>query len=505
MQKKYFDFSDLLKIGSIAIFAITFLLYKDYEENPYENKITMILGGVLCLQIFAIQFIAKKKFNPLVLLFLYYLLGYYALRVCTLATFRHSDVMDRFEYHPTDTNFALLFIEICNLFMATGFILANKNRQKKTIKSNTINPEPAIQPVAWLGIFAISSIANAFSIFDNIVQHSRLAGDLIQLLRPGILLFPAFIYFTYHNKSINIICKIIFLFLIILNTAQSIITGGTRGDFIYIIELLIMTSLACGNLLIRRSFFYKILLTAPFLFICLVATYNFASMQRVVHEHDSLSKLERIQSNLYGAVTNDQLNSKVLNIDRIFSRVGFLDFSAEIIAHSEKYAEIFNAKYYSKSIVDNLLTPGFDVYDTPKVSTALIFKYLQYNDGIPSKKSVNNDGRYHSDQIGIYGEFYALFGWYSLPILIIFTYSIGCVYFTRNVRLSDFEVVLKRALILYFFSRFFNSFGIDWTLAEAWPYIVSSCAFALILRISTHIKPIKRNSLGISLKSGYGK
>ena len=68
----------------------------------------------------------------------------------------------------------------------------------------------------------------------------------------------------------------------------------------------------------------------------------------------------------------------------IFNRAGFFDYSAEIIAHSDRYKEEFNLATYAKSIIDNLLTPGFDVYDQPKISNALQFIYADL--GKPSKE-----------------------------------------------------------------------------------------------------------------------
>jgi len=64
-----------------------------------------------------------------------------------------------------------------------------------------------------------------------------------------------------------------------------------------------------------------------------------------------------------------------LLLPKIFDRVGFLDFSSEIIANSKHYSNVINMTSYGKSIVDNIFTPGFDVYDQPKISNSLRFVY----------------------------------------------------------------------------------------------------------------------------------
>ena len=62
-------------------------------------------------------------------------------------------------------------------------------------------------------------------------------------------------------------------------------------------------------------------------------------------------------------------------------RIGFLDFSLDMIANAASYSTIINLKYYLKSIVDNILTPGFDIYDVPSATHALDFNvWRQFND-----------------------------------------------------------------------------------------------------------------------------
>jgi hypothetical protein len=152
----------------------------------------------------------------------------------------------------------------------------------------------------------------------------------------------------------------------------------------------------------------------------------------------------------------------------IASRAGFLDFSAEIIAHREQYASVLSASFYGKSIIDNLLTPGFDVFDAPKVSNALQFIYRDW--GVPSKQQV--DEYYQSDQLGIYGEFYALFRYGSLPVLFLVAALLKQLYVRVGSR-DPFVLAMLRVLILTVFLWTIDSFGFDWTLGEAIPFVAS--------------------------------
>ena len=97
--------------------------------------------------------------------------------------------------------------------------------------------------------------------------------------------------------------------------------------------------------------------------------------------------------------------------------MAFFDFTSEIIAHQVKYDSIFTIKTYLKSIIDNLLTPGFDLFDQPKIANSLNFIYLGI--GNPSKLLLETN--YQSDQLGIYGEFFNLFGYFSFILFSSFS------------------------------------------------------------------------------------
>ena len=266
-----------------------------------------------------------------------------------------------------------------------------------------------------------------------------------------------------------------------------IINDGARGSLVYLAELLLVFLFSCEKFSLKRKHVYWGLFVFPLLAVTLMVIYNFASMQRNVSEQDLMAKINRTGANLVGALTSGSdrvaTNSDIpFNIDRIFSRVGFFDFSAEVIAHEYQYKDIFNSSYYYRSIIDNVFTPGMDVYDTPKVSNALVFKYLNYNNGMPSKIWAANGGRHNSDQIGIYGELKALFGWYALIIFLLGAYLIKWIFYNSWFTDNNFEVILKRSLILYFCVRIFNSFGIDWFLIEIISYIVVSYVSLIYVR-----------------------
>jgi hypothetical protein len=125
---------------------------------------------------------------------------------------------------------------------------------------------------------------------------------------------------------------------------------------------------------------------------------------------------------------------------------------------------VLNLPAYFKSIVDNDLTPGFDVYDQPKTATALQFVYRGW--GVPSKEDVAEV--YQSDQLGIYGEFYALFGYGSCLMLFLTAYLLKLL-FVHLRSVSPFVLAMKRVVVLFVFVDLLHSYGIDWVIQETIP------------------------------------
>ena len=60
----------------------------------------------------------------------------------------------------------------------------------------------------------------------------------------------------------------------------------------------------------------------------------------------------------------------------LFDRAGFLSYAAEVITNHDQYSAVVNFEYYLKSIVDNLLTPGFDIFEIPRASNAFALSWF---------------------------------------------------------------------------------------------------------------------------------
>jgi hypothetical protein len=225
----------------------------------------------------------------------------------------------------------------------------------------------------------------------------------------------------------------------------------------------------------------------PIVFAVMVFTFALSTYARFTRASGDAPDLERT-AEFVAASSNDPLIVARLGIiaPYVASRAGFFDFSAELIAHREEYAAVFNVGTYFKSIVDNVLTPGVDFFDQPKIANSLQFVYERW--GTPSKAYVLES--YHSDQIGLYGEFFVLFGWSSLPLLFMLTYLLKRAY-VRLASPNPYVFAMKRVVVLYIFVRTLDTFGMDWTVSEAVPLVIAIFAYSRFFKS----RPIRTRQL----------
>jgi hypothetical protein len=162
----------------------------------------------------------------------------------------------------------------------------------------------------------------------------------------------------------------------------------------------------------------------------------------------------------------------------VFDRTGYLDYATVMVAGVEHYAPVVNVGYYLKSLIDNLLTPGFDIFDTPKVS--LTIRFLPKSD--PPTQAIAR-AEYSSSQLTAYGEMYVLFRGYW-PLVVISLGLMGYLFarlFAR-VRSGDaYHSHLYRAVVLLAFYNWLNSFGMDWMVIEATSWIATLLFFEAVV------------------------
>jgi hypothetical protein len=467
------DFNSILMLVNFAVAGLIVWSYNVNHDNQYVNFGTILLGLTLCLQTHVALALEKKQRDPFVILLVITMIFYFSLRIATLTLYPYSVVFVRYSYTAENSNVAALFIIIANFFFYFG-LFAVRSKKPAAIETD------GWKPVSTLRVFAIVILGilflNAKSSFWNEAAIPRELLFLELFFSASIILLMALTYYLLFRK---VLPKKVALGLIVLIAAEAILhtLTGSRAAIVGIVQNVIFVLLAVfGAIKMSRRLFLIFICLAPVAAVLLAASFSLATQMRT---HNAAKEGLDLASVLEIA---EQIDFRLDNADSVFppvfDRIGYFDYSAEIIAHADRYASVINVESYVKSIVDNLLTPGFDIFDQARISNSL--KFIYADTGPPLKSQVSAD--YQSDQLGIYGELYALFGYVSLPLFAILAILFKLAYY-RLRPTNPFDEAIKKVVILYIFLMCVNSYGFDWTIIESLPFVISVFLYRLFFPV----------------------
>lgn len=460
----FIDLNSILQWINILFCILFIYIFKENGPTQYVNKYTIYLGVLLSLQIAVFLYFEKKRRDPFVLLLCFQMVMYFILRIVSLSLDFYSVVFERFPFEASNLNNAILFILFANLSLYLGLILNkvkaisdNPLAELKSQPKNTYN----VIIVLFIGYLMGLSATLGFVVVDAF--FSILGALFIKL---SVILFMIIVYlFMFKDKLPKSIFNTLLLGLLLFILIQTL--TGSRSAILTIINFAIFTFLAIyGSIKIKKWTLLFFLFLVPLMVILfLMATFLRPRLQekRAVIGSETFEVIG--QFDLLQTIGND---AKIV-LAPVFDRIGFLDYTAETIANSDKYYPILNPLYFLKSTIDNVLTPGFDVFDVPMSSNAMRFMYMK-NFGPPVKSKVTAE-TYQSDEFTLYGEFYVMFGkWFSLVPIFFIGFVTKRIYLKIKDQFEYF-FIFKRSIVLAIFYTLLNSFGIDWLLLDILGFI----------------------------------
>jgi hypothetical protein len=463
------DFNSVLMGLNLIVACLIGSAYSLAQNNDYIDQNTIWLGLLLSLQTHVALQVERARRDPFVILLAFITVFYFALRLYTLALYSFSNVFQRYSYGPHDSNFALVFIIIANMFLYAGLFCV-------TFQRNAAVDSRDWRPIASARVVALMVISLLYFYFSAIYWKPEDEPRIVSLsgffISPPIVLLMSLSYFLLFRKTLGRKAAIAIGTLILLEIAVHTLAGSRSGITTLVENIMLALLAISGSIKFRRGYFILGCALAPIVLALLIATFTISTFNRVHREGLALDPAQSIElAGEAGAELGANAELEIV-LPPIFDRAAYFDFSAEIIAHADVYKDVFNLSTYGKSIVDNVLTPGFDVYDQPKISNTLVFVYGDM--GAPSKVMLETDpeNNYHSDQFGIYGELYAVFGYASLPLFFLVAFVLKRLY----VRLGSdnpFALAMKRLIVLSIFVKIVNSYGMDWTIIETLPLVVA--------------------------------
>lgn len=460
------DLNRILRWINAIIAGVTVVVYLQIGGNDYIDTETIVLATLLALQNHVALLVERRRRDPFVILLTFILILYYSLRVFTLLVFPFSFVLDRFPYAPSDSNHALLFILLANTFLYAGFYAV---RGGTRLRVDVGQWRPTAPSRALLLVVTTIIFIYMKGILWNPESIPRALQFLLIFLSQNIVLLLALTYYLVFRQAMSRAYAGALLALLVLEMLLHSL-AGSRSAFIYSLQNVLLVILAVrGSVPVPRKLVLVGLAILPLAMVFLVAAFTISTFIRAstaTGEPFSPSATFELSRATGERLSRDYALEAGLPV--MLSRAGFFDYSAEVLAHSREYAEVINVSAYGRSIIDNLLTPGFDIFDQPKISNSLQFVYS--GKGKPSK--VVSAAEYQSDQLGIYGELYVLFGYASLPLFFTGAFLIKHAYMALHDA-NPFVLTIKRVVTLYMFAVIVNSFGLDWALMEFLPLVVA--------------------------------
>ena len=471
------DFNSVLMGLNLIVACLVGSAYFLAQNNEYIDQNTILLGLLLSLQTHVALRVERARRDPFVILLAFITVFYFALRLYTLALYPFSIVFQRYSYGPADSNFALVFIIIANIFLYAGFFCVGFQR-------NAAIDSRDWQPIASARVVALMVISLIYSYFIAIYWSPEDEARIVDLsgifISPPIILLMGLSYFVLFRRTLSRKAAIAIGTLILLEMAIHTLSGSRSGIATLIQNIMLALLAISGSIKFRRSYFILGCALAPIVLVLLIGTFAISTFNRAHKEGVSVDLAQSIE---LAGEASAELGANAeweIVLPPIFDRAGYFDYSAEIIAHADVYKDVFNLSTYAKSIIDNLLTPGFDIYDQPRTSNALVFVWAGL--GVPSKELIERQPEfYHSDQFGIYGELYALFGYASLPLFFLVAFALKRFYVRLGSK-NPFALAMKRLIILSIFVKIVNSYGMDWTIIEMLPFVVAIYLYKFFFR-----------------------
>lgn len=491
MRARYVDFNALLQIANLCTAGLLVYVYLNFDAlppNAYMDRNTAALGLLLAAQTHLALWIERRRRDPFVLLLALWMIFYYQLRIFTLATLSFSIVFDRMAYDAGDSNFALLFIIGANLFLYGGFAVVRFRGNLKVDIGEMRARTPLSVAVLLFATILFAYLRGAFWTEDNV---PRALNFLVSFFAPELIILMALVYLLLFHRSVSPVLVWVIGGLILLEMLAHTL-WGSRSAIMGFAQVVIVTALATFGAIRIRTWVVGVgTLLLPLFAALLVAMFTISTYNRVARA--GASSLDVGQAIAFAGEASETLEeSPVLDVllPPVAARAGYFDFAAEVMANRDEYAPVINLAAYGRSIIDNLLTPGFDIYDQPMTANGLRFVYT--DQGAPSKALAGQF--YHSDQLCVYGEFYALFGLAACPLLFLVAFAFKS-FFVKLRHPNPFALGCARAVTLLMFVRVMDSFGTDWTIVTLIPYLVALLLFSYFFTLKR--VPAGRDDAGL--------
>ena len=451
---------------ALTVFAFIGLwyVYGVEGETEYVNQSVVVLASILTAITWFMIIDSRKKNNPLLLFYVLWLLLFVIARVITLTYADFSVCLSRCGATSKDVTVGMVHIICATLAIWIGISQNCKNEEfdHSNVRYNNTYVKRAVT-IYWLALVLNIIGGMGIPVLSGVADLIRNFFLSIKSIVFVLIIYVLLVWGRLSHKD-RVICGITLASYVVFLTL-----GGSRSGLFSILKMIVYVVLALGYRTVKKKYVYIVIALVPImLFLFIYSTY----MRKTSMRDSAIG--EKIELISEAADYSRGLETRVL-YGPVFDRVGFLDYTVEMYVQREKFRSFINIGTEIQSIVDNALSPGFDVFDAPKISN-LISNYYEYGKVVFSKTE-NSKLSYHSDELTLFGESIVLFG---IPLYLVFLLIVGLLFkrvWQRAYKKNNEERFFIRAMCLYLFEVLLSSFGIDWFVLDMVSFILTYFIF----------------------------
>ena len=461
----------LFKIINIIFLVLMIYTFSSIGCNMYINEWSVCLGVILVVISHFVLTDAERNKNHLLCILAYIMVVHYELRIVTLNYTEYSYIFGtHFPVKAAQINSTLVYCIVAYIVSWYAFHYSHQKIHPKIENDETLKKTAArnVLLVLYISFFLQQLGAIGIPVVTQIVDiASTFFLNALFILMFGIG------FFIYNWRNVSQQEKLLFILFLIIHVLLHTL-GGSRSAIYTIVIMVFICFLAFDMVRIKIRYIVMGLIAAPLMaFMFLYATLT----TQMDMKAGSLSEVKEVTSYLFDK--NDGNDISII-LAPVFDRVAFFDFTVEMVQNRGYLCNYIKPSYYVESIVDNLLTPGFNIFDMPRMS--YIVEKCYYIKGKPSITGYNlNDADYyHSDCMTWFGEAYLIFGWILvLPVILFVGLFIKKRYIKelQNVGITN---TWKRMVLLFVTYTLLYSYGLDWLFIDIVGWVINYYIFKAV-------------------------
>lgn len=460
----------LLEISNLLLLLAMFAVYFSVGNTHYINEYTIVINSLITCISFAVIRDAQRNDNQLLTILSLMMILFFQMRVVTLNWTEYTEVLDfRVKTDSSGYNYALCFV--CVAYVVLWRAVHIESLHKPDGINLSVASNAGKRVLVFLYCAFTIDVATALDV-PVVAQTGRyLSTFFFNFL---FMLMLGFCYFISRWKKESRSNKIALFALIIIYIAVYTLIGR-RATIYGIFVFLVFAALALNKIRIKKIYIFIALIISPIM----ILFFSYSTFLRSMGEKTlDISTQEELLTT-FGE--NLRMNDFKVVISPVFDRVGYLDWADEMIINRDFLKNYIKPSYYFESIVDNLLTPGFNIYDMPKMSNVIekCYEYKVKPNTITYKLDY---GQYKSDGMSLYGEAYLLLGpFFSLFYILIIGLFLRNFY-NKNKNGNQPQLIWKRIIVFYMFYEIIGSFGLDWSVIHLVSFIINYYIYNWLIR-----------------------